>query len=79
MDDNEFSGSIFEWETNKIINYIRVHYVQFLLLICVFIIIYVVDHVSNINAMIFAMPSPVQGLPSQPILTKIKKNKKLKK
>ena len=35
------------------LNYIKDNYVQFLLLILVFIIIYTVDHISNVNDFIF--------------------------
>jgi hypothetical protein len=66
------------WNT---LNYIKDNYVQFLLLLLVFIIIYIVDHISNINAMIFTMPSPIIGVKnlqhnknSQP--TNIFKNRK---
>ena len=83
MEDDEFSGDIFEWNTYTIINYIKAHYVQFLLLIAVFIIIYVVDRISNINSLLFAIPSAIPGLPAQTsqnvINAKIKKPKKLKK
>jgi hypothetical protein len=53
-----------------------------LLLILVFIIIYVVDYISNINAVIFAIPSPIPGFfASQiPLITKLKENiNKIKK
>ena len=44
------------------LNYIKDNYVQFLLLILVFIIIYTVDHISNVNALIFSIQSPIPGL-----------------
>lgn len=57
------------------LNYIKDNYVQFLLLLLVFTIIYIVDHISNINAMIITMPSPIIGVKNlQP--TNIFKNRK---
>ena len=77
MDDDEFSGNIFDWDVSKIIKYISVHYVQFILLILTFVIIYVVDRISNINATLFSMPSAIPGIPPQlNKIVKIKKNKK---
>ena len=46
---------------NSITNYIPLHYVQFFLLLSVPIIIYIVDHISNINNIIFSMPLPIPG------------------
>ena len=83
MDDDEFTGDIYKWNVYTIIRYVQVHYIQFILLFLVFVIIYVVDHISNINAMIFAMPSAIPGLSTQVIKNivpiKIKKMKKFKK
>jgi hypothetical protein len=41
------------------------NFIKFLLLLLVPVIIYIVDHISNINAIIFSFPSPVIGLPVQ--------------
>lgn len=49
----------------SIINYIKNNYIQFLMLILVFFIIFIVDHISNINAMIFSITSPVPSFPVQ--------------
>jgi len=81
LDYGTFNGK------NSITNYIPLHYIQLFLFILVPIIIYIVDHISNINAIIFSMPSPVPGAPSsQPnqqnppqIQAKNKKNKNYKK
>jgi len=68
------------WDFNSIIQYVKQHYIQLLLLLLVPIIIYTIDHISNINAMIFGLPSAVPGLPSQnnklPIKTNLKVTKK---
>jgi hypothetical protein len=80
MDNDEFAGDIYNWNVHTIIKYVKVHYMQFLLLILVFIIIYVVDHISSINAIIFTMPSIIPGPSTNSVIsTKIKKSKKLKK
>ena len=71
--------------TNSITNYIPLHYIQFFLLLLVPIIIYIVDHISNINNIIFSIPSPIPGTapPSQQkppqIQFKNKKNNSYKK
>jgi len=63
MIDDEPDLSIYDF--NSIINYIKNNYVQFLLLILVFLIIYTVDYISNMNAMIMAPVSMIQK--QQPI------------
>jgi hypothetical protein len=66
----------------SIIEYIQNHSIQILMLLTVFIIIYVIDHISNINAILFGMPSAIPNIPLQinSIHTKIsKKGKKGKK
>ena len=62
------------WDVNSIINYIKDNYIQILLLISVFVIIYIVDHISNINAILYGLQS---AIPGQVNLTK--KQKKSKK
>ena len=63
--DEEFSI----WD----IFYTKDNFIKFLLLLSVPVIIYIVDHISNINAIIFSFPSSVIGLPVQ---NKIKTPKK---
>ena len=78
MDTYEDELSI--WNMNSIITYIKDHLIQILMLISVFIIIYVVDHISNINSAIFSMPSAIPGLPNvenkQKLLAKGKRHSK---
>ena len=50
------------WNMNSIFTYIKDHIIQILMLISVFVIIYVVDHISNINSAIFSMPSAIPGI-----------------
>jgi len=65
-------------EDINIIEYIKENYIQFLLFISVFFIIYLVDYISNINAQIFVMPSPIPGLPQPSIGINAKKKIKIK-
>ena len=67
-----------DWNFVSIINYIKDNIFQFILLIFVFVIIYVVDHISNINAAIAASMMS-QPLPQIQNNKNIKKNKKTKK
>jgi hypothetical protein len=64
MNNDESDLSIYDF--NSIINYIKNNYIQLLLLILVFCIIYAVDYISNINTMLMA---PISMIPSQKILT----------
>lgn len=61
-----------DWDFFSIINFIKDNILQFILLFFVFVIIYVVDHISNINAAIAA------SMMSQP-LPQIQNHKKYKK
>jgi hypothetical protein len=49
----------------SIINFMKENYIQLFLLLLVPIIIYVVDHISNINAVLFGLPSPIPGVSTQ--------------
>ena len=72
LEYNELSS----WDVNVIINYIKDNYIQILLLISVFIIIYIVDHISNINAILYGLPSAIPSHTNQVKLTKKPKNSK---
>ena len=61
---------LFEW--------IKENIIQIFLLIFVFFIIYIIDHISNLNAVIFAMPSPIIGLQNTAQLSQIKIPKRRK-
>jgi len=67
-----------EWEFNSVINYIVFHYKQFILLLIVFIIIYMVDYVSNINSIIYGVVQ-IPGINSKDISKKASNPKKNKK
>ena len=62
MDTFEYEDSF--WNIKSILNYIKDNFIQILMLISVFAIIYVVDCISNINSAVFSMPSAIPGLPS---------------
>ena len=73
MNENNYQNSIF----NNIIiffNYIKENFIQICLLILVLIIIYVVDHITNINMSIFGLPSAIP-IPGNPNIQKNKSNK----
>ncbi len=67
-----------EWEFNSVINYIVFHYKQFILLLIVFIIIYMVDYVSNINSIIYGVVQ-IPGINSKDTSKKASNPKKNKK
>lgn len=68
------------WNVEYIINYIKNHYIQFLLLIIVCVIVYVIDHISNINAVIYGAPQIIPGVNNKPNeKMPIKKRNKSKK
>jgi len=46
-----------DWKISNIYEIIKENVASFLLLFVVFGIIYVVDHISNINAILYSMPA----------------------
>ena len=77
MIDDESDLSIYDF--NSIINYIKNHFIQILLLIIVFFIIYTVDYISNINTLLMAPISMIPGIPNQQQMIMSKGRKKCKK
>jgi hypothetical protein len=84
MFDDESDLSIYDF--NSIINYIKNNIIQILLLILVFFIIYTVDYISNINAILMTTTSMIPSMPQvnipqiqTPIIKIPKGNKKSKK
>jgi hypothetical protein len=59
--DDDSDLSIYDF--NSIINYIKNNIIQILLLILVFFIIYVVDYICNINAMLMTTTSMIPNIP----------------
>lgn len=70
--DDDFSF----WNFNSVVNFYKDKYFQIFLFFSVFVIIYVVDYISNMNAMIFAAPSiiPKQNLDKKSKRSKLSKN-----
>jgi len=62
-----------------IFTYIKDHFIQILMFLGVFIIIYAVDYISNINSAIFSMPSPILGLNQRQLLSIPSKKRKVSK
>jgi hypothetical protein len=54
------------YDINSMFTFIKENAIQILLLLLVPVIIYIVDHISNINAIIFGLPSPVPTSSQQP-------------
>ena len=50
------------WDIRSIIHYIINNYENFLLLLFLILIIYTVDYISNINAIIFSVPQILPGI-----------------
>ena len=61
MIDDDSDLSIYDF--NSIINYIKNNIIQILLLILVFLIIYTVDYISNINTMLMTTSSMIPSMP----------------
>jgi len=79
VNDETMNLSFSIWDVNSIIEYIKNHYVKILLLILVVIIVYVVDHITNINAAVYGVQQVVPGLATQTTNNAIKlKTKKVK-
>lgn len=57
------------YDFNSIINYIKNNFIQILLLFVVFLIVYTVDYISNINAMLMAPISMIPGIPQPQLKT----------
>jgi hypothetical protein len=69
-------------EPFSIIQYVKENVIGLLLLLLAFCIIYWVDYISRINAMTFAMPSPIPGVQSASnniAMAITKKTKKVRK
>ena len=75
MIDDESDLSIYDF--NSIINYIKNNFIQILLLLFVFFIIYVIDQISNINAILMAPITMMPGITQEPI--KMLKKRKMSK
>jgi hypothetical protein len=64
-------------EPFSLTEYVKENFIGLLLMLLAFVIIYFVDHVARINAMIYAIPSPIPTILTNPNTnTKPKKVKK---
>ena len=75
MIDDEPDLSIYDF--NSIINYIKNNFIQILLLLFVFLIIYTIDYISNINTMLMTPISMIPSIVQEPI--KMLKKRKMSK
>ena len=75
MIDDEPELSIYDF--NSIINYIKNNFIQILLLLFVFLIIYTIDYISNINNMLMTPISMIPSIVQEPI--KMLKKRKMSK
>ena len=60
---DEHDLSIYDF--NSIINYIKNNFIQILLLLFVFLIIYTIDKISNINTMLMTQISMIPSITKQ--------------
>ena len=58
----DFNDDLSHWNIYSIVNYIKENLFQFLLLLCVFFIIYIVDYLNNLNAALGNLSATVPGL-----------------
>ena len=79
MDINDtYNDELSIWNIYSIINYVKDNFVQFILLISVFIIIYYVDYINNINTALMNLQLGVT--PNLPELSnQMQEHAKLKK
>lgn len=75
--------AIKSFDINYIMNYIYDNYIQLILLVCVFLIIYIVDRINQYNNQIFGLPQipgiPIPGQQTINLPNKILKKKKRNK
>jgi hypothetical protein len=62
------------WNINSVLSHIKDNIVSFILLICVFFIIYTVDCLSNYNMILMTMATPAVIMPP---MFKKRKNKRV--
>jgi type III secretory pathway component EscU len=77
--DSEYMNLDF-FDVDSVIQYILSNYMQFLLLLSVFVIIYTVDYISNVNNILFSATQIIPGINNSINLIENKKtNKKTNK
>ena len=55
--DSTNSSAFSNWDIESIIQFLKDNSLQMLLIILVFAIIYAVDHITNLNTILYAMPA----------------------
>ena len=65
------------WNINQVLTHIKDNAISFILLICVFFIIYLVDRLSNYNMALMALSAMPASITALPKLGKKRKDKRL--
>jgi hypothetical protein len=72
-----------QWTVHSVMEYMSENFIGLILLILAFFIIYFVDHINQLNAMIFdpstSLPNMSSSLPHVPQINLIKPNSKKQK
>jgi len=68
---NSDEGS--NWTPEMVFHFVKENILQLLLLLLVFVIIYAVDHITNMNAMLYAAPMSNTILQQKPSRKRSKK------
>jgi len=53
------------WDINSITNFIKDNFIQIVMLLLVFVIIYVIDYINRVNVILYGLPTVIPGLASQ--------------
>jgi hypothetical protein len=69
------NDEVSNWTPETVFQFVKENILQLLLLLLVFVIIYAVDHITNINTMLYAVPMSNTILQQKPGTSK-KKSKK---
>ena len=69
-----------ELNITSILNYVKNHFLKFILLIIAVLIVFIIEYITNINMKIYSMPSAIIGVNSnnKTVIIKSTKNKKRK-
>lgn len=75
MENTNYDEEVSNWNPETVFQFVKENILQFLLLLLVFVIIYVVDHITNLNAILYAAPISNTILQQKPATGK-KRSKK---
>jgi len=73
VDTENYNDDFSFYNINSIIDFVKNNVIQILLFLLVFVIIYIVDHISNINTMLIAIQQQKDAVQQKKILKKSKK------